>query len=123
MSVCTFPRYLRKTANAIERRGRQLAGRRLVLRHDAGGNASAVADRDALGLRPGADLTAALASGRRTGRSTAGPPPCLARVLHEWLQARAECPGVLPAEVELVLRAADPEPHCLLRRAAIKIIY
>jgi hypothetical protein len=44
-------------------------------------------------------------------------------MLDERCQLLAEGPGVLLVQVDLVLRAADSEPHRLVDRAAIKIIF
>jgi len=45
------------------------------------------------------------------------------RVLDEGRQLFAERPGVLLIQVDLVGRAADREPHCLVGRAALKIVF
>jgi hypothetical protein len=44
-------------------------------------------------------------------------------VCDERCELPAERGGVAGAQVDLVLRAADPEPHRLIRRASIKIVF
>jgi hypothetical protein len=52
-------------------------------------------------------------------RLAAGP----AGVVNERRELFAELRGVLLAQVDLVFRAAHPEPHGLVRRSAIKIVF
>src|SRR5215471_21506564 len=98
-------------------------GCRLVLLHDAGGDAPAVADRDALALRPRPDAAAALPARRGTPGPAPRPPARLAGVPDEGRQLPAERRGVLAVQIYLVIRAVDPEPHRLIRRATIKIVF
>jgi hypothetical protein len=35
----------------------------------------------------------------------------------------AERPGVFLAQVDLIVGAADPESHCFIRRASVKIVF
>jgi len=44
-------------------------------------------------------------------------------MLDEGCQLLAERPGVLLVQVDLVGRAADGEPHCLVGRPAIQIVF
>src|SRR5215471_338498 len=44
-------------------------------------------------------------------------------MLDEGGQVLAERPGILLAQVDLVLRAADGEPHGLVSRAALQIVF
>jgi hypothetical protein len=44
-------------------------------------------------------------------------------MVDEGCQSPAECPGVLLAQIDLILGAADRESHCLIRRATIKIVF
>jgi hypothetical protein len=44
-------------------------------------------------------------------------------VLDERRQPLAELPGVLAAQVDLILRAVQPEANRLIRRTAVKIIF
>jgi hypothetical protein len=44
-------------------------------------------------------------------------------VVDEGRELPAERGGVLGAQIDLVLGAAQPEPHRLIRRAAIKIVF
>jgi hypothetical protein len=52
-----------------------------------------------------------------------GIPSRLARVGDERRELSAERRGVAGAQVDLVRRAADPEPHRLIRRALIEIVF
>jgi len=47
----------------------------------------------------------------------------LAGVLDERREHRAQGTGVLGAQVDLVVGAAETEPHRLIRRAAIQIVF
>ena len=68
------------------------------------------------------NVTAALTAGRgpRWPPLSSGHP---VRVLDERRQPLAELPGVLGVQVDLVVRAVQPEAHRLLGRTAIKIIF
>jgi hypothetical protein len=44
-------------------------------------------------------------------------------VLDEWRELLTERIGVLLAQVDLVVRTAESEPHGLVRRAAIKVVF
>jgi hypothetical protein len=95
----------------------------LVLLSDAGGNAPAVADRDAAGSCPRPDTITALPAGRTSPAPAARLPPGLAGMADEGLELAAERLGVLLAQVDLVRRAVEGEPHRLIRGAAIKIVF
>jgi hypothetical protein len=41
----------------------------------------------------------------------------------EGCELLTERPGVLLVQIDLVLRAAAPEPHRLICRAAVKIVF
>jgi hypothetical protein len=45
------------------------------------------------------------------------------RAINEGRQSPAERSGVLGAQVDLVLGAAEPESHRHIRRAAIKVVF
>jgi len=99
-------------------------GRRgLVLRHDAGRDAPPLTDRHAVVLRPGPDVTAALTAGRGAPGPAHMCPPGLAGVLDEWRELPAERGGVLLAQVDLVIHAAEPETHGLRGRSAAQVIF
>jgi len=83
-----------------------------VLLHNAGRDALAAADRDALVVRPRPDIAAALTARRGTG--------C---VLSQGCQLLAERPGIVLVQIDLVRGAADLEPHRLRCRAAVKIVF
>jgi hypothetical protein len=57
----------------------------------------------------------------RPGRRR-GPRPAR-RVLDERRELPTERRGVLSAQIDLVLGAAQPEPHRLIRRASIKVVF
>jgi hypothetical protein len=99
------------------------SGGGFILLNEAGRDAPAVADRDALAFRPRPDVAAALPACCGTPRPAARPPASLAGVLDERRKLLPERPGVLLAQIDLVLGAAQPEPHRLLRRAPIKIVF
>src|SRR5215472_7975962 len=105
-----------------ERASRPSAGG-FVLPRNARGDAPAVTDRDALPFRPRPDITAALTACRGAPGPAAWSPPGLARVVDEQSDLPAERRGVLLAQIDLVLRAVQPEPHRLRRRAPIKIVF
>jgi len=44
-------------------------------------------------------------------------------VLDEWRELLTERIGVLLAQVDLVVRTAEAEPHGLIRPAAIKVVF
>ena len=93
----------------------------MVLLNDAGGDAPAGADRDALVFRPRPDIAAALRA-RGPPRPTALSPPGPAGMIDERGELLAERRGVLGAQIDLILGAVHPEPHRLIRGAPIKII-
>src|SRR5690348_6119243 len=93
--------------------------RRVVLLHHAGWDAPALTDHDAVVLRPGPDITAALTAGRGTPWPTRLRPPGLAGMLDERGELLAKRSGVLLVQVDLIVRAAEGETHRLLCRAAI----
>src|SRR6516162_4736634 len=99
------------------------AGRRLVLLYHARRDAPARADRDAVVFRPGPDVTGALAARRGPGRPARLRPPSLPRVLDEWRQLLSERGRVLLAQIDLIVRGTEGEPHRLIRRAAIKVVF
>src|SRR5712692_3048790 len=94
----------------------------LVLLDHAGGDPAAGADREAVVFGPRPDLAAALPAGRRPRRPARRPAARLAGVLDERRELLAEGTGVLGAQVDLVVGTAEPEPHRLIRRAAIEVI-
>src|SRR5215467_7209637 len=74
-------------------------------------------------FRPGPDLPGALTTGHGTGRPGWLMPPGLAGMLDERRDLLAERGGVLLAQVDLIVRAAEGEPHGLIRRAAIQVVF
>src|SRR6266487_178393 len=94
-----------------------------VLLNDAGGDAPAFADRDALVFRPRPDTTAALATGCGTPRPAALCPSSLAGMVDEGRELAAERRGVLPAQIDLILRAVQAESHRRIRPAPINIVF
>src|SRR5262249_53346928 len=105
------------------RGGSASAGRGLVLLYHARGDPPALTDRDAVVFRPGPDVTGALAA----RRGPAGPArlraPGPAGVLDERRQLLAERRRVPLAQIDLIVRATEGEPHRLVRGAAIKIVF
>src|SRR5215831_18480007 len=77
-----------------------------VLLGNAGRDAPALADRDAVVFRPRADIAAALTARSGTHRLAALSPASLAGVLDVGRDLPAEPAGVLLAEVDLVVGAA-----------------
>src|SRR5579859_1004786 len=100
------------------------AGRRgLVLLHHAGRDAPMLADRDALVFRPGPYIAAALPAGPGTPRLAGLCPPGLAGVLDERHELLTERGGVLLAQVNLIVAAAEGEPYRFGGRAAVKVVF
>src|SRR6266704_3643546 len=95
--------------------------RAVVLLCHAGRDAPALANRQAVLLCPGPDITAALTAGP-PGPARLGPPG-LAAVLNVGRELLAERGGVLGVQVDLIAGAIESEPHRLLRRAAGQIIF
>ena len=117
-------------AKRIWRAGQAVTGRvsvsfagSVVLLNDAGGDAPAGADSDALVFRPRPDIAAAVPAGRGPPRPAALSPPGLAGMIDERGELAAQRRGVLLAQIDLIFRTIHPEPHRLLRRAPIKIIF
>ena len=92
----------------------------LILLNHARGDAPAGTDRDTLFLRPGPDGGATLAAHRSPHHPAARASP--AAVFDERRQLLPERCGVLLVQVNLVLCAADPEPHRLICWAPVEII-
>jgi hypothetical protein len=88
-----------------------------VLLSHAGRDSPAGADRDAVLFRPRPDLAAALPPGRRPAGPAGRPASRLMGVLDIGLALLAEGPRILGAQVDLILGAVEPEPHCLIGRA------
>jgi hypothetical protein len=76
-----------------------LAACGLVLLHHAGRDAAALADRQAMLLRPGTDITRALPAGRSPPGPAPWCPPGFAGVPDIGREQLAECGGVLGAQV------------------------
>jgi hypothetical protein len=87
----------------------------LILLGHAGWDAATVADRDAVGLRPGADVCAVLPANRAPAGPAGQPPASLAGVLNERRELLAEAAGVLGAQIDLIIGTVDPEPNRLIR--------
>jgi hypothetical protein len=94
-----------------------------VLGNDAGGDPPPFADRNALILCPRPDVRATLPAGCAAPGSAARSPSRPAAVGDERCELPAERRRVAGAQVDLVGRAADGEPHRLIRRAASKIVF
>src|SRR5579859_2505697 len=99
------------------------SGGGVVLLCHAGRDTPALADRDALVLRPGPDITAALTACRRARRPAGWSPRGFAGMLHEGGDLLTERSSVLLVQVDLILCAAEPEPHGLSCWAAIKVVF
>ncbi len=80
----------------------------------------ALIDRDALGFGPRPDITAARPARGGAARLAA---PGFAGVLDEGRQLLAERGGILGAQVDLILRPAEGEPHGLIGRAATEVVF
>src|SRR5216684_1555447 len=98
-------------------------GRRVVLLCQAGRDAAALTDRQALLLRPGPDVTAALTARCGPPGPAGRCPPGLAGVLKVGCELLAERGGVLGVQVDLIVGALEGEPYRLLRRATGQIIF
>src|SRR6266487_6207102 len=64
-----------------------------------------------------------LATGCGTPRPAALCPSSLAGMVDEGRELAAERRGVLPAQIDLILRAVQAESHRLIRPAPIKIVF
>ena len=91
--------------------------------HHLGRHASAVLHVDSLHLRPlahfsGIQPARRLPAATRAGRRALPLPPGIdiAR------QCVPQCPGILGVQVDLILRAVEPEADGALRLAAIEVI-
>src|SRR5262249_7895830 len=84
------------------------------------GDAPALAYRQAVLLRPGPNVTRALAVGRGAARLR---PPGRAGVLQVGRELLAELRGVLGVQVDLIVGAVKREPDSLLGRAAGQVIF
>src|SRR5690349_17704894 len=101
---------------------RSVPARGFVLLHHAGRDAAAFADRQAMLLRPGPDITRTLPAGRRPPGPAGRRLPGLPGVLDVRREQVAEHGGVLGAQVDLITGALDGEPHGLIRRAAGQVV-
>ena len=108
---------------AVYQPGSGSLGSRVVLLSHAREDAPAIADRDALVLRPGPDVRAALTARHGPPGAAPLPPARPAGVLDERRELPAERISVHCAQVYLVVGAAEPEPHRLIRRASIEIFF
>src|SRR5260370_41426291 len=93
----------------------------LVLLRHARWDTPALIDRDAVALRPGPDISAALTAGGGTARPARLCPPGLAGVLDERPQLLTGSAGGVVAQIDLIIRAAEPEPHGLVGWTAIQV--
>src|SRR5262249_52981349 len=96
---------------------------RLVLLDNVGGDAAAAAERGALIFRPRPDGRAAAPAGGSPPRPVPLPAARPAGVSEVGGELAAESRGVAGVQIDLVVGAADPEPHGLIRRTAIKIVF
>jgi hypothetical protein len=90
---------------------------------DARWDSSAVADCDALVFGPRPDTTAALTSGAGTAWLTAMPASSLTGVLDKRRELPVELGGILGAQIDFVLRAAEPELQGLIGGASVQVIF
>src|SRR5262249_23759004 len=97
-------------------------GRGLVLLHHARRDPPAIADRNAVVFRPRTDVAAALPAGRGPGSPANQSSAGLAGMLDERRELLAEGAGVLAAQINLIIRALEAEPHSLVRWAAIQVV-
>ena len=100
-------------------------GRGLELDHQFSRYPSAVFHLDALRLGPLADLGGVQPARRRPAPAPGRPPgtaPCAPGSGHKRRQRVPQCPGVLGAQVDLVLGAVQREPDSTLGLAAINVI-
>src|SRR5580658_10698362 len=95
----------------------------LVLLSDAGREPPAFTDLDAVLFGPGPHFGAVPAGRRRTPRPGTLPAAVPAGVIDKRCQLRAEPARVHSAQVNLILRRTEAEPHRLLRRAAVEIVF
>jgi len=107
----------------VERRRSTAPGRGLVLSDKARPDPATLTDRDSLPHGPSADTGAALTANRGPRTPARLPSANPAGALHERGKPRTEPRRVLIAQVNLILSSADPKPHGLIRRPAIKIIF
>jgi hypothetical protein len=98
------------------------AASRAVLLDDVSGDTAAVADGDAAVFGPGPDIAATPAARGAAAQPLRLPTPGLAGMLDKRCQFGAERSSVLGAQVDLIVRAIHPEPHCLIGRATIEVI-
>src|SRR5437773_1882405 len=115
-TCCWAPRAVIRLASVSSRGG-------FVLLHNTRGDAPAVAERDALVLRPRPDVAAAPTACLRTPRPAALWSSSLAGMFDVRSELLAQRRGVLLVQVDLVLRAADPEPQRLGCRTSVKIVF
>src|SRR6476660_3961262 len=110
---CTGDEWVRPAEAAVHQPGSGSLSGGLVLLGHARGDTPAVADRDALVLRPGPDVRATLPACYGPPGPPPLPPARLAGVLDIGRQLPAERSGVLCAQLDLVLGTAKPESHRL----------
>src|SRR5262249_33173104 len=72
---------------------------------------------------PCPDLAAAPAAGRSAVGSAGRSPANCASVADEGSELFAQGAGVLSAQVDLIIRAREREPHGLVGRAAIEVVF
>jgi len=96
---------------------------RLVLLHNARWDAPALADRDTPVFRPRADIRAALTARCGTHRPASLASSSLAGMFDVGRDLPAERAGILLIEIDLVVRAAQPEPQRLVCWASIKVVF
>src|SRR5215468_6021221 len=89
----------------------------VVLLGNVGGNAPAVAERDALVFGPGPDVAAAPSVCGGSRRPAALCSPAFAGVFDIGGESGSERGGVLSAQVDLVFGAVDSELHRFIGRA------
>jgi len=94
-----------------------------VLLDNVGGDAAVAAERDALVFRPRPDVRVASTAGGSPPRLVSLTSARPAGVFEVGGKLAGESRGVAGVQIDLVVGAADPEPHDLSRRAAIKIVF
>src|SRR5690606_10802199 len=111
----------RRGAKPVRGRGSALGG--VVLVHDRLRDAAPLVDLLARGPGPGADLGAALATGRAALLTARGPlGRGLAGGLDEGFERGAELGRVVAAEVDLVGGAVDPEGDRLVGLTPVEVV-
>jgi hypothetical protein len=122
-SVRTAPSLGRAAPRSSASCGLAATLRRLVLLDNAAGQSSVIGDGEAVLLRPGADLAAALPAGCRPDRAAHLPGPGRPGVLHEAAQLPAQLSGMPRVEVDRVRPAVYAEFDGLVGGAPGQVVF